>query len=489
MRTHPKRRKESITPMTRLRFAPSPTGFLHIGNARTAILNWIYAQKSQGKFILRIEDTDRERSKKSFEEAILADLKWLGLDWDEGPDIGGSFGPYRQSERLEIYAEHVKLLHQRKKAYPCFCSNEELEAKRKKALAQGKDPRYDRTCLKLSETEKQAFKDAGRQPVWRLAVRPGVIEWNDLLKGRLRFDGENLSDFILLRSDGIPTYNFAAAVDDATMKITHVVRGDDHVSNTPKQLLIYEALSVEAPQFCHIPMILGGDRARLSKRHGATSVAEYKKQGYLPHALINFLSLLSWSSESGDEILTLERLVSEFEFERMSKSPAIFDTTKLNWMNGHYLRNLSLDELLQLAQPYLQNVDFDLGDSEKVKKIVSVVRNSLETLSQLPQATEPFYRDMVQPADGQAIAISSKDGSQKIYWAFLRNLKHFDELNEQSFRMIMKQVQQETGILGKDLWVPIRVALTGQIHGPELPKVAAILGKEKCQKFIRNLID
>lgn len=473
----------------RVRFAPSPTGHLHIGNARTAILNWIFAKHTKGKFILRIEDTDVERSTEKSERSILMDLKWLGLEWDEGPIVGGPYGPYRQIERLEIYQKHLEILKKKGYAYPCYCTLEELEEKRKSVLTRGESIPYDGKCFNLADSEKRTLEASGRKPVWRFHVYPVEIKWYDVVKGEISFEGENIGDFVILRSDGIPTYNYAAAIDDSLMKISHVIRGDDHVSNTPKQILIYEALDRRVPHFCHIPMILGPDRARFSKRHGATSIHEFQVKGYLPEALINFLSLLSWSSETGDEILPNARLIQEFNFSRMSNSPAIFDITKLDWMNGYYIRNTEINRLVDLAMPYLKGKDVDSENREKITKIISLIRDGVEYLQQIPEKVEPFLQEMVQPTDGQAIALASKESSQKIYWAFVRHLQNFDDIDVETFRKIMKIVQQETGIMGKDLWMPIRVALTGRIHGPELPKIAEILGKEKCEKFVRNLTD
>ena len=473
----------------RVRFAPSPTGHLHIGNARTAILNWFFAKKAGGTFILRIEDMDIERSTKASEQSIFEDLKWLGLDWQEGPKVDGDFGPYRQSERLEIYRKHLDILKNKGLAYPCFCAEEELDEKRKAAKARGENLYYDRKCLNLSDKEKSDSEKAGRKPVWRFYVSPGEIKWEEPVKGSLVFDGGDFGDFVIMRSDGIPTGNFAGVVDDALMQISHVIRGDDHVSNTPKQILLYQAFDFGLPQFVHIPMILGPDRTRLSKRHGATSVGEFNEKGYLPEALINFLSLLSWSSESEEELLSIERLISEFDFRRMSKSPAVFDTVKLNWMNGHYIRDLQQDELIDLATPFLESAGIDLTDREKLENVFSLMKDSVEHLSQIPELAKPFYQDSIQLPNAQAIALYSKDTSQKIYWAFLRYLQNYDHLDAGAFIVIMKQVQKETGVMGKDLWAPIRVALTGQMHGPELPKTAAILGKEKCERFIRGLVD
>ncbi|NIR51072.1 glutamate--tRNA ligase [candidate division KSB1 bacterium] len=472
----------------RVRFAPSPTGHLHIGNARTAILNWIFAQKSGGTFVLRIEDTDVERSSLKSENSIFDDLKWLGLDWHEGPDVGGDEGPYRQSERLEIYKENLDLLKKKERAYPCFCSEAELEKKRKAAIARGENPDYDRKCLKLSQAERENLIQSGQKASWRFYVRPGEVSWCDLVKDELRFETENFGDFIIMRPDGTPTYNFAAAVDDGLMKISHVIRGDDHASNTPKQILLYESLDWTPPTFCHIPMILGPDRARLSKRHGATSIHEFKLKGYLPEALINFLSLLSWSSETGDEILSVDRLINEFDFERMNKSPAIFDLTKFNWMNAYYIRNMELDRLVDTTIPYLRETKIDTSDRARLKKIIELVRDKAESLTQIRELVEPFYEERVQLTDGKTIALSSKDSSQKVYWAFLRYLESYDTVEAKTFRSIMKQVQKETGVMGKDLWMPIRVALTGQLHGPDLAMVAEILGKDTCQKLVKNLL-
>ncbi len=473
----------------RVRFAPSPTGHLHIGNARTAVLNWLFARHAQGRFVLRIEDTDRERSSPESEASILQDLRWLGLDWDEGPEAGGPYGPYRQSERLEHYRDHVRKLAERGQAYACYCSESDLERRRRAALNRGQSPNYDRRCWRRSAEEKARLQAEGRTPVWRFYVRQGEVKWTDLVKGEVRVQGENVGDFVILRSDGVPTYNFAAVVDDHLMAISHVVRGDDHISNTPKQLLLYEAFGWEAPQFGHIPMILGPARARLSKRHGATSVAEFRERGYLPEALINFLSLLSWSSESGEEILSVERLIAEFSFERVNRAPAIFDLAKFNWMNGYYLRHLPLDKLAELAEPFFHAAGLAPGDRERFRKILDLVRDGVDTLSELPTAAALFYEKRVNLSDGEAIAMAARDTSQKIFWAFLRHLENFASIDAATFRAIMKDVQKETGILGKDLWQPIRVALTGKLHGPDLGSIAEILGKNRCAKRVRDLLD
>ena len=472
----------------RVRFAPSPTGQLHIGNARTAILNWLFAQHTGGKFILRIEDTDLERSKDEFSDQIYEDLKWLGLIWNEGPDIDGEYGPYRQSQRLEIYRQYADLLLKKELAYYCFCTPEELDQMRKQALAKGETVRYNRKCLNLSDAEKKAFAENGRKPAIRFKIPSGEIKFNDIVKGEISFADENISDFVIMRKEGIPTYNFAVVIDDYLMKITHVIRGDDHISNTPKQLLLYNALEADLPQFAHIPMILGPDRLRLSKRHGATSVGEYRTKGYLPDALINYLSLLSWSSISGDEILSVKRLIEEFDFKRISKSAAIFDIEKFNWLNGCHIRNTELNDITQLAIPFLKKAGYTLGEFEQTKKIVAALQNKIENMEQIVEQAKIFYQDHITIDNPEARAIIRKESSQKVLWSFLRQLQSIESIDLDIFKGIMKTAQKETGIMGKDLWMPVRVVLTGRIHGPDLPVVVELFGKKKCEKFVENIL-
>jgi nondiscriminating glutamyl-tRNA synthetase len=481
-----------MTSSPRVRFAPSPTGHLHIGNARVAILNWLFARHSGGTFILRIEDTDLERSTKESEASIFQDLRWLGLDWDEGPAAGGAYGPYRQSERLDIYRQHGQQLIANGRAYYCYCTSAELEARREAAFKAGQTPRYDGRCKNLSTSERAAKEKAGIKPVMRFAMPEKDISFKDLAKGEINFPPEALGDFVILRSDGVPTYNYAAVVDDHLMQITHVIRGDDHVVNTPKQIMIYEAFGWPLPQFCHMPLILGPDRERLSKRHGATSVDEYAGKGYLPDALINFLSLLGWSSASGEEILSRRRLVEEFSFERLSNAAAIFDVVKLNWMNGVYIRNMELGELTAVCLPYLQKAgypDCSGPEHETLKKMIGLVRDGLEFLSQVAEKLEFFFVDEVRITDGVAMGMSQTESAEKVYWSFLRQLDRYEVLTADVFRQLMKIVTKETGVMGRDLWMPIRIALTGQMHGPDLPTIVEILGKEKCRKFVRSLVE
>jgi len=471
----------------RVRFAPSPTGHLHIGNARTAILNWVFARHAGGKFILRIEDTDVQRSTRESEASILADLRWLQLDWDEGPEVGGDYGPYRQSERLEIYRKYAEQLLRTERAYYCTYTAEELEAERAAAQKQGRPPRYRQERLSLAAAQQKA-RAKRTEPSLRFQVPDRAVRFRDLVKGELSFPADTFGDFVILRSDGTPTYNFAVVVDDHLMRITHVIRGDDHVSNSPRQIMLYEALGWPMPQFAHIPMILGEDRSRLSKRHGATAVDQFANQGYLPEALINFLSLLSWSSESGEEILSIDRLVREFSFSRINHSPAVFDLTKLNWMNGVYIRNLSVEQLLERCLPFLRRAGYPLPDEGTLKKMVALVQDKLERLEEVVEELALFFVDRVHITDGVAIATSQTESAEKVYWSFLRQLDEYEVLTAEVFRRIMKTVNRETGVMGKDLWMPIRIALTGAMHGPELPAIAEILGKEKVRDFIMQIV-
>lgn len=474
---------------TRVRFAPSPTGHLHIGNARAAILNWVYARHAGGKYILRIEDTDIERSTVESEQSILQDLRWLGLEWDEGPEVGGDFGPYRQSERLPIYRQYTEKLLSKNQAFHCYCTSEELELERKEAIAENRQPIYNGRCRILSRQEREAFEKQGRTPVIRLRFPEHALTFNDLVKGEVTFPAGDLGDFVIARADGMPTYNFAVVIDDALMEISHVVRGDDHVANTPKQLAVYEALSWQPPFFAHIPMILGEDKTRLSKRHGATSVDQYAQKGFLPHALINYLSLLSWSSETGDEILSLDRLIAEFDFNRVSRSPAVFDPVKLTWMNGMYIREMTAAQLTDLCLPYLQDTNFHLPkEREVLEKIIAGVQEKLEVLEDVVEKTRVFFAESLEPENNEAKALLTRESTQKVFWSFVRQVQQYEKMTGDTFRSIMKIVGKETGVMGKDLWMPIRVALTGQLHGPELPLVAEIFGREKCVAQIKKWI-
>lgn len=465
----------------RTRFAPSPTGHLHIGNARTAILNWLFTRHMDGRFLVRIEDTDQERSSAESEKRILDDLRWLGLEWDEGPGVEGPFGPYRQSERLALYARYIEQLVEKGRAYPCYCTPEELEARRTERLERGASTNYDGRCRNLTEDEKQQYEREGRRPVIRFrSDETRDVGFHDLIRGEVVFPGSNIGDFVIARQNGTPMYNFCCAADDHLMEITHVIRGDDHVSNTPRQVLIYEALGWNVPKFGHSPMILGPNRERLSKRHGATSVSQYREAGYLPQALVNFLSLLSWSSESGEEILSLDRLVNEFDIGRVSKSAAVFDVVKLNWMNGMYIRDCDPKELGGLLRPFLSSADAVDLSAEQMETIARLFQEKIETLAEIDDKAAFLFADSPEPETDEAAGVLSEPDAQQVIGALLALSRKMDTWNAEQFPGLMKQVQKETGVKGKMLWMPVRVALTGMMHGPDLAATFAFLGRDRC---------
>ena len=472
----------------RVRFAPSPTGNLHAGNVRTALLNWIFAKQQNGVLILRIEDTDQDRHVIGSEEGIATDLNWLGIEWSEGPDVGGEFGPYRQSDRLKIHEEYAERLLREGSAYKCYCSEEELQMEREKALANGLPPRYNGKCRDLSAEEEKKKISEGIKPVLRFKVRDGEVSFVDLIKGEISWKLDNIGDFVILRSNGMPSYNFAVVIDDALMKISHVIRGEGHVSNTPRQLLIYEALGFKIPKFAHTPTILNKEKKTLSKRHGALSIKHYRDEGYIPEALVNYLSLLSWSSESGDDILSRERIVKEFSFSRMSSSSAVFDDDKLLWMNGQYIRALKSEDLLNLSLPILENSGYTTQNLEKTAKILEAVKGNLTKMSDLPQYVGLFYKSEVEPDGAAEKELIEKEESKQVFNNFINGVEKYNEISADDFKEIMKQVQNDTGIKGKNLWMPVRIALTGQSHGPELPMLIEFFGKEEVVSRIKKVM-
>lgn len=466
----------------RTRFAPSPTGHLHIGNARTAILNWLFARHGGGSFLVRIEDTDQERSTAASEEMILEDLRWLGLEWDEGPGVEGPFGPYRQSERQELYARHIAGLLENGRVYPCYCTAEELDLRRQERLERGESTNYDGRCRSLTHEQKQRHEREGRRPVIRFrSDETRDVAFTDLVRGDVLFPGSNIGDFVIARQNGIPMYNFCCVVDDHLMRITHVLRGDDHVSNTPRQVLLYEAFGWETPLFGHSPMILGNNRERLSKRHGATSVSQYREAGYLPQALVNFLSLLSWSSESGDEILPPDRLVSEFTVDRLSKSAAVFDTVKLTWMNGLYIRNLDANTLGGLLRPFLRSAPAADLSVERMETIARLLQERLETLADIDEKAAFLFADRPRPESDEAAAMLGEPDAQRVIRELLTISGNADSWHAERFPELMKQVQAATGVKGKMLWMPVRIALTGMMHGPDLASTFGFLGRDRCR--------
>ncbi len=475
----------------RVRFAPSPTGHIHVGNVRTALFNYLFARGCDGKFILRIEDTDLERSSLESEELIYEDLAWLGLDCDEGPKAGGDFGPYRQTERLDTYKKCTDELLAKGYAYKCFCSKEELDAEREKAQAESRAYIYGGKCANLSQEEIAKYEADGVKPSIRFrAFKPNALV-KDMIHGDINFPTNAFGDFIIVRPEGTPIYNYVVVVDDALMNITHVVRGDDHLSNTPKQVLIYEALGYEAPIFAHIPMILGADRSKLSKRHGNTSVEQFRSNGYLPEAMINYMALLSWSGEGERELYTMDELKEVFKLEDVSKSAAVFDFDKLNWMNGIYIRQKSGAELYDLCLPYLIKaglVDeaYASANKELVEKRLLSVRDNFVTLTDTAQYMEVYFKKA--ELDEDAKAMMALETTKSVLEAFIAKTSGKEYLTVEEYKAMMKEIQAETGAKGKALFMAVRVAVTGSTKGPEMDNVATLLSVAELQERVNEAI-
>ena len=467
-------------PKVRVRFAPSPTGYVHVGNARTALFNWLFARRHGGACVLRIEDTDVERSEARYEEQLRDDVKWLGLDWDEGPDKGGPFGPYRQSERTDFYDKHWTQLIDQGQAYFCFCSPEQLEAERQAALKAGLQPKYSGRCRTRPREEAARKVAAGEPAAVRLKITGESFVWNDLVHGPVSFASDVIGDFILVRSDGHPAYNYAVVVDDHLMEITHVIRGDDHISNTPRQLAVYQAFGWEPPAFAHLSTILGPDRKPLSKRHGATSLASFRREvGTLAEALMNYLALLGWSPADGKtEILSTAELTQQFSLDHIIKSPAVFDFDKLYWLNRHYMKQCTPRRLAEEAIPFLAEAGyFDAHPTPDVlawlERVVDAVLKNLNSLAQLPEAVDVIFNYRARQAC-ETLEGSLTAGARDVLNSFIPKALAEGELTYARFREIAKSVQKETGKKGKDLFHPIRVALTGAVSGPELEKLIPI---------------
>jgi len=463
----------------RVRFAPAPTGLLHIGNARTALFNFLFAKRCQGTFVLRIEDTDLERSTDASFERIIEDLKWLGILWDEGPDRGGPVGPYRQSQRFSIYREFADRLCQEGKAYKCFCSEERLEKLRKEQLSKGKMPRYDGRCRSLSQEEIAKMESSGLCPVLRFHVGRGPILFEDLIHGKMNFDSAGMGDFIIVRSDGMAAYNFACVIDDHSMQVTHVIRGEDHLSNTPRQILLYQALSWAAPVFAHHPLILGPDRSPLSKRHGATAVSQYREEGFLPEALRNYLLLLGWTPPSGQETLSLEKMVDEFSIQDVSRSAPIYNRKKLEWLNSFYIREKGDGQLSEILIPYLQKagIQSDQINPQRLDQISGILKENLVILSQAEEYFGIFFNEKFSFEDG-ARAVLRDPKNRETLCSILSTLEESSEPGSGEEALLI-QLEKRTGRKGKELFAPLRAAVTGKTKGPELAKTLPLLGKER----------
>ncbi len=474
----------------RVRIAPSPSGNLHVGTARTALFNFLFAKKMGGKFVLRIEDTDLERSSDEYIKNIFDSLKALGLSWDEGPDAGGEYGPYSQSERFDIYPKYAQKLIESGHAYECFCTPEELDAE--KALSQEKKVAhiYSGKCQHLTEAEKEALRAEGRKPAIRFHVPAGELVFDDLVKGELKFDTGLIGDFVIMKSNGTPTYNFAVVVDDMLMKISHVIRGEDHISNTPKQILIYEALDANVPKFGHLGMILAPDRSKLSKRHGATGVSEFVEKGYLIEALVNFVALLGWSPSDGVEIKTVNEIAQDFRINEVSSSNSIFEYDKLNWMNAQYIKKLSTEELKEKLKPFLTQYDLSELTEEQFTRMVEITREPLVILSDITDAVPYFFGETVNIEPEVQTEVLSTETSQNVLKEFAKAAQGWDfaegTLHEklEEFRGIFKG----KGVKPKETMWAIRAAVTGRTRGADICAVLAILGKDKVLKRVSKAI-
>ncbi len=485
----------------RVRIAPSPSGNLHIGTARTALFNYLFAKKNNGKYVLRIEDTDAERTSQEYIDNIFDSLKALGLNWDEGPDVGGEYGPYTQSERFDIYPKYAQMLLDKGFAYECFCTPEELEAEKEEATKNKKAYVYSKKCQNLTEEEKAKLRAEGRKPAIRFSIEKAqkafhnnpVIHFDDLVKGDLHQDTSLIGDFVIMKSNGTPTYNFAVVIDDMLMKISHIIRGEDHISNTFKQILIYEALGAEVPKFGHLGMILAPDRSKLSKRHGATAVSEFVEKGYLTEALINFVALLGWSPSDGQEIKSLDEIAQDFRINEVSSSNSIFEYDKLNWMNGQYIKKMDIKELTQLAKPFLNKYDLTELTQAQLEKVIESTREPITVLSDLTNDVAYFFGKDIEFEEGVKEKNIDTEQAQNILKYFDSQLDSYDFNNEEKLHEQLAEFRtyfkENFGIKPKETMWTVRAALTGRTHGADMGVILEVLGKEKVKYRIQKAIN
>ena len=481
----------------RVRIAPSPSGNLHIGTARTALFNYLFAKKNNGKFILRIEDTDAERTSQEYVDNIFDSLKALGLNWDEGPDVGGDYGPYTQSKRFDIYPKYVQMLLDKGFAYECFCTPEELEAEKELATQNKQAYVYSKKCENLTEEQKEKLRSEGRKPAIRFNIAKAqkafhensILEFNDIVKGKLHVDTNLIGDFVIMKSNGSPTYNFAVVIDDALMEISHVIRGEDHISNTYKQILIFEALGFKVPEFGHLGMILAPDRSKLSKRHGATAVSDFVKEGYLTEALINFVALLGWAPSDGEEIKPVDEIAADFRIGEISSSNSIFEYDKLKWMNGQYINKMDISKLTDLAIPFLNMYDLSKYSRSQLEKIIEITREPITLLKDLVFDTQyffekPDYSDVKEILDGNVAKVVLPE--------FLKQVNEYDFNNEEQIHDKLADLRanfkEKEGFKPKETMWAIRSALTGRTRGADMVALIQILGKDEIISRLNSVI-
>lgn len=482
-------------PKVRVRFAPSPTGALHVGSARTALFNWLFARHLGGTMVLRIEDTDAARSTEASTEGILNGLRWLGIDWDEGPGAGGAHGPYFQRERLSIYHQYAKELEARGFAYRCFCTAEEVNERRKAMLEAGEFAKYDRKCYHLSEEEREALANERPSVLRFYSIDDGETVVHDLIRGEVRFSNQVLDDFVLLRSDGLPTYNFAVVVDDHLMGITHVIRGEDHISNTPRQIQVYEALGLPVPAYAHLPIILGPDRSKLSKRHGARSVMEFAAEGYLPEAVLNYLALLGWSYDDSQELFEVpDELIEKFSLEKVSKNPAIFDMQKFEWMNGVFIRQLPPDELAKRALPFMQEEgllpkEVPQAVMERYIACVKAVQPRAKTLREMVEQLECFFAERIEYDEKAVKKFLHREYVPKLLSVLIDRLMQLQPFDEAQIERVLDEVGAELNLKKGDLMQPIRVAVTGKAVSPGMYETLALMGRAKSCARLKEVAE
>ncbi len=484
-----------MTKSVRVRYAPSPTGYPHVGNIRTALFNWLFARRHGGSFIVRIEDTDVARKVEGAVEGILDGLRWLGMDWDEGPEVGGKYGPYFQSQRLELYREAAERLVSQGDAYLCYCSPRRLEEMRAEQARRKQPPGYDRRCRDLSPEEKRKKEAEGITPVIRFKMPlEGQTGFDDLIWGEVVFENSTIDDFVLLKSDGYPTYHLANIVDDHLMEITHVLRAEEWLSSTPRHRLLYDRLGFEPPQFAHLPMILGPDRAKLGKRHGAVSITQYREQGYLPETMVNFLALLGWSLDDKTEILSRQELVNSFSLERVSRTAAIFNTDKLDWMNGVYIRSLSPEDFAQRALPFLDRglpheVERPLSD-EYIKQIMPLIQERARTLAEVADLAQFFFVDELDYDAGLLIGKNmTRESANGALEVGQQRLKQSEAFDAESLEAVLRPLAEELGLKTGQLFGTFRVAVTGRTAAPPLFQTMAVLGKGRCLRRIEAALE
>lgn len=479
----------------RVRYAPSPTGHLHIGNARTALFNYLFARSQNGKFIIRIEDTDESRNIEGSEQNQIQYLTWLGIDWDEGIDKEGEYGPYRQSERLHLYTEHADQLMERGLAYKCYCTEEELEAEREAQRARDEMPRYTGKCRSLSEEERAQLEAEGRKPSIRFKVPAGkVYSFHDIVKEEVSFESDGIGDFVIIKKDGVATYNFAVVIDDHFMKISHVLRGDDHISNTPRQLMLFEAFAWEPPTFGHMTLIVNEERRKLSKRDETIIqfIEQYEELGYLPEALFNFITLLGWSPGGEEEIFSKEEIIEMFDQERLSKSPAVFNTQKLAWMNNEYIKNSSHERIINLALPYLieaERLPEQMSTEQRkwAEDLIALYKEQLTYGAEIVKLTNLFFQTNLSYNE-EAMEILREEQVPEVVSTFLDEVRTSEELTPEAVQAATRAVQKKTGHKGKRLFMPIRVVTTGQMRGPELPVAISLIGKDVIETRLKTFL-